>query len=100
MRLPRTSPALAWAMEYCLVMLSLDGPEEYRTSCAPGGEARQPAGDVGAVGLVFVAEGVAEGGLLVGQDEEMEAEPDGRRVLQEAQVAEQEGLAEDQGHHR
>ena len=35
----------------------------------PRSEARNPAADVRAIGFVFDAEGLAQGGFLIGQDE-------------------------------
>ena len=62
----------------------------------PWGEARDPAGDVGAIGFVFGAEGSLQSRLFVGEDEEVGCEPGNDCVGEEMQVSKKKGLAEDQ----
>ena len=66
----------------------------------PRSEARNPAADVRAIGLVFAAEGLAQGGLLIGQDEYVHYESGNEAVLEDAHVAEKKALAENHGHNR
>jgi hypothetical protein len=61
---------------------------------APRGEARNPAWDVSAIGLVFGTEGFKEGGFLIEEDEEVRCEPGKECVDEKMCVSEKEGLAE------
>ena len=63
---------------------------------APWGETGDPSWNVGRVGLVFLAEGFAERGLFVEDDEEMRGEPREDRVDEKVLVAEKESLAENE----
>ena len=63
-------------------------------AAAPRSEARDPARHVRAEGLVFGAEGFAQRGLLVNEDEEVRGEPGNQRVRQHTRVTEQQGLPE------
>src|SRR5262252_7936446 len=56
----------------------------------------QPAPDISAEFFVFVAELSAESWLFVGQNENVEAQPDNHAVLEHADAAEEQSLPEDQ----
>jgi hypothetical protein len=62
---------------------------------APRGEARNPAWDVSAIGLLFGTEGFKEGGFLIEEDEEVRCEPGDECVSEEVYVAGKESPAED-----
>ena len=66
----------------------------------PGGEARQPAVDVGAIEVVLRAEGAAEGGLLVEANKGVGDEPGAGGVDEERCAAEEECLAGEESEQR